>query len=81
MRRREFITLLVGTLATWPLAARAQQAGKVARIGFLGATFASSWASRMEAFRSGLRDLGHVEGENVLFETRWAEEQYDQLPA
>jgi putative tryptophan/tyrosine transport system substrate-binding protein len=81
MRRREFITLLVGALATWPLAARAQQAGKVARIGFLGATFASSWASRMEAFRSGLRDLGHVEGENVLFETRWAEEQYNQLPA
>jgi putative ABC transport system substrate-binding protein len=81
MGRREFITLLVGTLATWPLAARAQQAGKVARIGFLGATFASSWASRMEAFRSGLRDLGYVEGENVLFETRWAEEQYDQLPA
>jgi ABC-type uncharacterized transport system substrate-binding protein len=79
MKRRAFITLLGGA-AAWPLAVRAQPAEKVARIGFLGATFASSWASRIEAFRSGLRDLGYVEGRNILIESRWAEEQYDQLP-
>jgi putative ABC transport system substrate-binding protein len=80
LRRRKFITLLAAAAAAWPLAARAQQAGKVARIGFLGATFASSWASRSEAFRSGLRDLGYVQGENTVIESRWAEEQYDRLP-
>jgi len=80
MRRREFITLLGGVAAVWPIAC-AQQAEKVARIGFLGATFASSWASRIEAFESGLRDLGYVQGKNILIESRWAEEQYDQLPA
>jgi hypothetical protein len=70
MRRREVIAGLAGVVASWPLVARAQQAGKVARIGFLGATFASSWANRMEAFRSGLRDLGYVEGKNILIESR-----------
>ena len=81
LRRRRFTTLLAGAAAARPLAARAQPAEKVARIGFLGATFASSWASRIEAFRSGLRDLGYVEGKNILTEFRWAEERYDQLPA
>jgi putative ABC transport system substrate-binding protein len=80
MQRRQFITLL-GAAAAWPLAARAQQAGKVARLGFLGATFASSWASRIEAFHAGLRDLGYVQGENIHIESRWADEQYDRLPA
>jgi putative ABC transport system substrate-binding protein len=79
MQRREFITLLGGTAASWPLTAQAQQTAKVARIGFLGSTFASNWASRVEAFRSGLRDLGYVEGENIAIEFRWAEERYDQL--
>jgi putative ABC transport system substrate-binding protein len=55
--RREFITP-VGGAAAWPLAARAQQGGKIARIGFLGANSASSWASRLEAFRLGLRAHG-----------------------
>jgi putative ABC transport system substrate-binding protein len=52
---------------------------KVARVGFLGSTFASNWASRVEAFRSGLRDLLYVEGENIVIEFRWADENYDQL--
>ena len=70
MKRRDFITLLGGAAVGWPLAARAQQAAKVARIGFLGSTFASNWASRVEAFRLGLRGLGYVEGENIAIEDR-----------
>src|SRR5262245_62514470 len=80
MRRREFITLVGAGAVAWPLAARAQQAQKVARIGFLGSTFASPWKSRVEAFQSGLHDLGYVEGKNIAIEFRWAEENYDQLP-
>jgi len=77
--RREFLATLGGA-AAWPLAARAQRQPKLARIGFLGSTFASAWASRVEVFRSGLRDLGYVEGENIAIEFRWAEDKYDQLP-
>ena len=80
MRRRKFIMLLGSAAAAWPLAARAQRQPKLARIGFLGSTFASAWASRVEVFRSGLRDLGYVEGENIAIEFRWAEDKYDQLP-
>jgi putative ABC transport system substrate-binding protein len=72
---------LLGAAAAWPLGARAQPAGKIARLGFLGATFASSWTSRIQAFRASLRDLGYVQGENVHLEPRWADEQYDRLPA
>src|SRR5262245_56746316 len=79
MRRRDFITGIAGSAAALPLAARAQQ--KIARIGFLGANSASSWASRLEAFRLGLRDQGYVEGKNIVIEFRWAEEKYDRLPA
>jgi putative tryptophan/tyrosine transport system substrate-binding protein len=78
--RRTFISLLGGAAAAWSLPAWAQQQhAKVARIGFLGSTFASNWASRVDAFRLGLRGLGYVEGENVAIEFRWAEEKYDQL--
>ena len=63
MRRREFITLLGGAAAAWPLGARAQRAAKTARIGFLGADTQSGVESRLERFRAGLRDLGYVEGD------------------
>jgi putative tryptophan/tyrosine transport system substrate-binding protein len=69
MRWRHFITLLGGA-AAWPLAGRAQQTGKVARIGFLGAASESGFAKRVEGFRSGLRDLGYVEGTNAIIEYR-----------
>ena len=72
MERRQFITLL-GGVAAWPLAARAQQKAKTARIGILGLLPVSGSASRFEAFRAGLRDLGYVEGDNLVIEFRWAE--------
>jgi putative ABC transport system substrate-binding protein len=80
MGRREFVALLGGAAAAWPLAARGQQA-KVARIGFLGLVSPSSHASRVTAFRAGLRDLGWIEGRNLFIEFRWAEGNYDRLPA
>src|SRR5438874_1153653 len=80
MRRRDVITLCGGAALAWPLAARAQQAGKVARIGFLGLTSAAGSASRVEAFRLGLRDLGYVEGTNIVIEYRWADDRYERLP-
>ena len=79
MRRREFIILLGTATATWPLTGRAQQPAKVARIGFLGLAPAVASANRVEALRAGLRDLGWVEGKNILIEFRWAE-RVDQLP-
>ena len=79
MRRRDFIMLLGGVAAASPLAARAQQRGKVARIGYLGLGPASAWSSRVEALRAGLRDLGWVEGKNIIIEFRWAD-GVKQLP-
>ena len=72
MKRREFITLLGGTCA-WPLIARAQQTGKVRRVAFLGTSSPSLEGHLVDAFRQKLRDLGHVEGENIAIEYRWAE--------
>ncbi len=63
-----------------PLAAFAQQKGKFWRIGFLGAASASGFARRVDALRAGLRDLGYVEGKNLVIEFRWAEEKYERLP-
>src|SRR6478609_3095618 len=77
MRRREFIMLLGA--AAWPMAARAQQPAKVARIGHLDLGPASARASRVEALRAGLRDLGYVEGKNIVIEFRWAD-GVQQLP-
>jgi len=79
MRRREFIALLGSGVAGWPLAARAQQSAKVARIGYLAVGSAAALASWVEALRAGLRDLGYVEGKNIVIEFRWAE-RVDQLP-
>jgi putative ABC transport system substrate-binding protein len=68
IRRRQFITLLGGAAAAWPLAARAQQAARVARIGFLGLAPPSTFATRVDALRKGLRDLGYIEGNNIAIE-------------
>jgi putative ABC transport system substrate-binding protein len=78
--RREFIGILAGGLLAAPLAAEAQQAAKVARIGFLATNRASS-PHVLEAFRQGLRDLGYVEGRNVVIEYRDAEGKPERLPA
>jgi ABC-type uncharacterized transport system substrate-binding protein len=79
VNRREFITLLGGAAGAWPLAGRAQQSAKVARIGFLGLAPASTFATRVDALRIGLRDLGYIEGKNIVIEFRWAQ-TVDDLP-
>jgi ABC-type uncharacterized transport system substrate-binding protein len=79
MERREFITLLGGTAATWPLAASAQQA-PIPVIGYLGAGDRSSGMDVMDGFRSGLKEMGFVEGQNVAIEYRWAEGRLERLP-
>ena len=81
MRRREFITLVGGAAAAWPHIARAQQARRIARVGFLGNSTAALEANLIGPFREGLRELGYQEGRNIVIEYRWAEGKYERFPA
>src|SRR5215467_16314828 len=80
MKRREFIALIGGATATWPLTARAQQSVTPV-IGFVSARAPGESAELVSAFRQGLRDAGFVEGQNVIIAFRWAESHPDRLPA
>jgi putative tryptophan/tyrosine transport system substrate-binding protein len=82
MKRREFITLVGGAVATWPLAARAQHPAMPV-IGFIGPAPAATYLPRVEALRAGLRELGYVEGKNIVIEFRWADrvEQLSDMAA
>jgi len=84
MKRREFVTLLGGAAAAWPLAAWAQQRGKLPTIGYLGTTTASAWSPWTAAFVQRLRELGWIEGRNLAIEYRWAgarSEQFAEMAA
>ena len=80
IRRRDFVALLGGATAAWPLATRAQQPGMLV-IGLLGSVTARQWAPFTAAFFQGLSETGIVEGRNATIEYRWAEGRYDRLPA
>jgi putative tryptophan/tyrosine transport system substrate-binding protein len=79
IRRRDFITLLGGA-AVWPLAVSAQQAGKIPLVGYLSPGSSTAELARDEAFRQGLRELGYIEGKNIVIEYRFAEGKFERLP-
>jgi putative tryptophan/tyrosine transport system substrate-binding protein len=80
MRRRDFVRLAGGTAAAWPILARAQQQAMPV-IGFISSASLETWAPFLAAFQEGLGEAGYVERRNIAVEYRWAEDQYDRLPA
>jgi putative tryptophan/tyrosine transport system substrate-binding protein len=80
MRRRDFITGIVGSTVAWPRAAHAQQPAMPV-VGFLHVQSPDGYGPMLAAFRRGLQELGYVEGRNVMIEYRWAQGQPDRLPA
>src|SRR6185437_13096633 len=80
IRRREFISLIGGAALAWPIAAGAQQP-TMPVVGFLGTASAGPFAHLVTGFRRGLQETGFIEGRNVAIEYRWAEGQYDRVPA